>query len=43
MEQIQALVNEHIQTGQDAMEDWRDIIPEDVKEIEEIERRRAER
>ena len=31
---IQALVNEHIATGRDAMEDWRDIVPEEVKEIE---------
>ena len=31
---IQALVNEHIATGKDAMEDWRDIIPEEVEEIE---------
>lgn len=30
---IQALVNEQIETGQDAMEDWRDIVPEDVEEI----------
>ena len=35
---IQALVNEHISTGQDAMEDWRDIVPE---EVEEIERRKS--
>ena len=34
LEQIQALVNEHIETGQDTVEDWRDIIPEDVAEIE---------
>ncbi len=31
---IQALVDEHIRTGQDAMEDWRDIVPEEVDEIE---------
>ena len=31
---IQALVNEHISTGQDAMEDWRDLVPEEVEEIE---------
>ena len=31
---IQALVDEQITTGQDAMEDWRDIVPEDVEEIE---------
>ena len=31
---IQALVNEQIVTGQDAMEDWRDIVPEEVAQIE---------
>ena len=31
---VQALVNEQIATGQDAMEDWRDLVPEDVEEIE---------
>ena len=31
---IQALVNEQIATGQDAMEDWRDIVPEEVEQIE---------
>ena len=31
---IQALVNEHIATGQDAIEDWRDIVPDEVEEIE---------
>ena len=31
---IQALVNEHIATGQDAVDDWRDIVPEEVAEIE---------
>ena len=35
---IQALVHEQIATGQDAMEDWRDIVPE---EVEQIERRKA--
>ena len=35
---IQALVNEQIRTGQDAIEDWRDIVPD---EVEEIERRSA--
>lgn len=35
---IQALVDEQIATGQDAMEDWRDIVPE---EVEQIERRSA--
>lgn len=38
LELIQALVNEQITTGQDAMEDWRDIVPE---EVEQIERRNA--
>ena len=31
---IQALVNEQISTGEDAMEDWRDIVPEEVEEVE---------
>lgn len=31
---IQALVNEQIATGQDAIEDWRDIVPEEVEQIE---------
>ena len=31
---IQALVDEQIATGQDAMEDWRDIVPEEVELIE---------
>ncbi len=35
---VQALVNEQIRTGRDAMEDWRDIIPE---EVEQVERRMA--
>ena len=35
---IQALVNEQIATGQDAIEDWRDIVPD---EVEEVERRSA--
>ena len=35
---IQVLVDEQIATGQDAMEDWRDIVPE---EVEQIERRSA--
>lgn len=34
LELIQALVNEHIATGKDAPEDWRDIVPEEVEEIE---------
>ncbi len=31
---IQALVNEQIATGKDAIEDWRDIVPEDIEEVE---------
>ena len=31
---IQVLVNEQIEAGRDAIEDWREIIPEDVEEIE---------
>jgi hypothetical protein len=31
---IQAIVIEQIATADDALEDWRDIIPEDVKEVE---------
>ena len=31
---IQALVNEQIATGRDTMEDWRDIVPEEVEQIE---------
>ena len=38
---IQALVNEHISTGQDAMEDWRDIVPNEVSEIEKGSRVRS--
>lgn len=34
LELIQALVNEQIRTGQDAIDDWRDIVPEEVAEIE---------
>lgn len=34
LELIQTLVHEHIATGQDAMEDWRDIVPEEVEHIE---------
>ena len=37
---IRAVVDGQIVTGQDALEDWRDIIPDDV---EEIERRYRER
>lgn len=38
LNQIQALVIEQIATGADAMEDWRDLVPE---EVEEMERRSA--
>ena len=31
---VQALVDEQYTTGRDALEDWRDIIPQDVAEIE---------
>ena len=34
LELIQTLVNEQIAMGEDAMEDWRDIVPEEVEEIE---------
>ena len=37
---IQILVHEHIATGQDAIEDWRDLVPEEVEEIEGIYYRR---
>ena len=39
---VQALVNEQIVTGQDAMEDWRDIVPEEVAEIERRSARNAQ-
>ena len=39
---VQALVNEQIATGQDAMEDWRDIVPEEVAEIERRSARNAQ-
>ena len=38
---IQALVDEQIRTGQDSMEDWRDIIPKEVEEIEQRNRQNA--
>ena len=31
---VQALVDEQFTTGRDALEDWRDIVPEEVEEIE---------
>ena len=34
LEVIQAIVYEQLATQADALEDWRDIVPEDVKEIE---------
>ena len=34
LELIRALVDEQFATGRDALEDWRDIIPEDVDEME---------
>lgn len=40
LDMIQFMVNEQIATGQDAMEDWRDIVPEEVEEIEKRNTRR---
>ena len=34
LELVQALVDEQIRTGKDAIEDWKDIVPEEVAEIE---------
>ena len=31
---IEAIVREQIRTGADALEDWRDIVPEDVQDIQ---------
>lgn len=39
---LQALVSEHIATGQDAMEDWRDLVPEEVAKIERRSKRNAQ-
>lgn len=40
---IDAIVNEQIPTGADALDDWRDILPEEVKDIErQAARRRNE-
>ena len=36
---VQAIVDEQIITGESALEDWRDIAPEVVKELEDIVRR----
>ena len=33
LEKLQAIVFEQIATADDALEDWRDIVPEDVEEI----------
>ena len=34
LERIESIVNEQIEIGRSALEDWRDIVPEDVEEIE---------
>ena len=34
LERAEAIVNEQIEIGRSALEDWRDIVPEDVEEIE---------
>ena len=41
LETVESIVNEQIEIGRSALEDWRDIVPEDVEEIERrwIERR----
>ena len=39
LEVVQAIVDEQIITGESALEDWRDIAPEVVMELEEIVRR----
>ena len=33
LEKLEAIVVEQIATANDALEDWRDIVPEDVKEL----------
>ena len=38
LEMIQALVDTHIRTGADSIEDWRDILPAEVLELEESNR-----
>ncbi|MET8370569.1 hypothetical protein ABZU42_12670 [Micromonospora profundi] len=40
---LDQLVTEQIATADDALEDWRDIVPEEVQEIQEQARKRAER
>lgn len=42
LDMIQVLVEEQIWTGRDSLADWRDIIPEEVREIEESDRRRVD-
>ena len=39
---IQAVVTEQISRGIDAIEDWRDIVPDEVKEIERIAQGRSD-
>ncbi len=34
LDTLEAIVMEQLATADDAMEDWRDIVPEDVKELE---------
>lgn len=34
LETVESIVNEQIEIGRSALEDWRDIVPEDVAEIE---------
>ena len=34
LERIEAVINEQIEIGRSALEDWRDIVPEDVEEVE---------
>lgn len=42
LDMIQILVEEQVWTGRDSLADWRDIIPEEVREIEESDRRRVD-
>jgi len=35
LDKLKAIVTEQIATADDAMEDWRDIIPEDVEELQQ--------
>ena len=43
LERAESIVNEQIEIGRSALEDWRDIVPEDMEEIERrwIERRNS--